>query len=105
MEHSTTRIEAWCKAAVDAGSVHPLAQAAVDFADLQTWRDDPDVIESDVGELASPLSCYANRAAYRHDVVEESLPAFETSRGTLVAAVNCVSSLYFADDVNESQSL
>ena len=105
MEHSTTRLEAWCKTAVDAGSVDPLAQATVDLADLQAWRDDPDMPESDVGELASPLSCYANRKAYREDVVEESLPAFETSAGTLVAAVNGVSAFYLTNDVHKGQGL
>ena len=105
MEHSTTRLETRCKAAVDTCGVDPLAQTAVNFADLQAWWDDPDVIEGDVGELASPLSCYANWKAYRKDVVEESFPARETSSGTLVAAVNGVSAIYLTDDVSESQSL
>ena len=105
METTTESLKTRCKAAVDTGSVDPLAQTAVDLTDLQAWRDDPDMIESYVGELASPLSCYANRTAYRHDVVEESLPAFETSSGTLVTAVNGVSAFYFADDVDKGQSL
>ena len=105
MEAATARFEARNKHAVDARGVDSLAQAAVDLADLQAWRDDPDVPEGNVGELASPLSCYANRTAYRHDVVEESLPAFETSGSTLVAAVNGVSAFYLTDDICEGQSL
>ena len=105
METTTASLEARNKHAIDARGIDSLAQAAVDLADLKAWRDDPDVPESNVGELAPPLSCYANRTADRHDVVEESLPAFETSGGTLVAAVNGVSAFYFADDINESKCL
>ena len=105
MEHATVCLAHRCKTAVDACGVHSLAQTAVDLADLQAWGDAPDVTESDVGELASPLSGDTNSTANRHDVVAKPLPAFVASSGTLVAAVNGVSAIYLSDDVSENESL
>ena len=105
MEDSTERLCAGNNAAVDTSCVHPLAQTTVDLADLQAWSDAPDVTESDVSELASPLGGDTNSAAYRHDVVAKPLPAFVTSGGTLVATVNGVSAIYLSDDVSKDQGL
>ena len=61
--------------------------------------------ESDVGELTPPLGGDTNSATYRHDVVAKPLPAFVAASGTFVAAVNGMSAIYLANDVNEHQGL
>ena len=105
MEDSTARLCTGNNAAVDTGCVDPLAEGAVDLADLQAWGDDPDVIESDVGEFTTPLGGDTNSTANREDVVAKPLPAFVASSGTLVTAVYGVSAIYLADDVSENKSL
>ena len=105
MEYATARLRTGSETTVDACGPHSLTQAAVDLADLQARGYAPDMTESNVSELASPLSSDAKSAANRHDVVAKPLPAFIASSGTLVAAVNCVSAIYLADDVSENKSL
>ena len=105
VETSSERLADRHDTAVDACRVHSLVQSAVDFADLQARRNDPDMAEGDVGELTAPLCCDTNSAANREDVVAEPLPARVTSGGTLVAAVNGVSAIYLTDDVSKYQCL
>ena len=105
VEHATARLHTGSETAVDTCGPHSLAESTVDLADLQAWGDAPDVTESDVGELASPLSGDTKSAAYRHDVVTKPLPAFVASSGTLIAEVNGVSAIYLSDDVSEDQGL
>ena len=105
MEAATARLKARNKHAVDARGVDSLAQTAVDFADLQAWRDDPDVHEGNVGKFASPLGGDANCAPKGHDVVEESLPAREAAVCAAIATVNGVGAFHLTDDVCEYKCL
>lgn len=53
-------------ATVDAHGVQTLAHGAVDLQDFEQWRDVPDMPESNVGELATPLSSNATSATECH---------------------------------------
>jgi len=54
-EEGTASGAHWLQNTIHACGETPLADSAVDFAQLKHWCDTPDVIEGGVGELASPF--------------------------------------------------
>lgn len=60
MENCSHGLAARNTTTINAGSVDSLTKSTVDFQNLHAWRNNPNVEESDVGKLASPISSVAN---------------------------------------------
>ena len=86
---------------MDAHSVQFLATSAVELEDLEAWGDKPDVPESDVGELTTPLSGDADTAAEGHEHVADIFPAVEAFVGQLPHAVHGVGSFGLGEEILE----
>mgnify|MGYP005953529027 CR=1 FL=1 len=90
MEHSSEGFTARYHATIDAVGVDSLAKTAVDFENLQTRSNKPDVVEGNDGELAAPFSSDAAPKAQSEDLVAQSFPQIEAGVGHFPYAVNTV---------------
>lgn len=69
VKYSTNGFTHWGHTAVDTHGVQALTNRTVDLQNLEHGSDVPDMPESDVRELATPLRSNATSAAQRHNLV------------------------------------
>ena len=105
VEDSPHGLATWYNAAICTVCVNSLTKTAVDFADLHAWWNDPDMVESNDGELTAPLGSNAATKKEGHQFVAEVLPAVEAEIGDSPDAFNTVSSIRLPNDVIEMKSL
>lgn len=105
MEDSSTWLEAWCHAAVDAHRIETLANPAVDLEPLEAWSDVPDVVEGDVGKLTAPLCGDAATETQGQYFVAEVFPEVKAAVGQFPDAVNTVGTVRFSKNIIEMKGL
>lgn len=91
--------------AIDTHGIQALTDRTVDLQHLEHRSDVPDMPESNVCELATPLRSYATSATQRHQFVAKALAALETGARQLPNTVDTVRPVRFTDDVIEKQRL
>jgi hypothetical protein len=105
MEHSSDSLPERNAAAIHAVGEHPLAQTTVDFADLQTGSDEPDMSERNKSKLNSPFHGDPAAEIESQKLVETALPQVEAGVGQFVSTVYAVGSVGFSDHIVEMESL
>ena len=86
---------------MDVHSPQLLKTSTVELQAFEAWRDEPDVNEGDVGELAAPFSGDADSTAEGHHQVAEFLAAVEAFVGVAPHAVHGVVGFWLSQDIFE----
>jgi len=100
-EAQTAGFEVWIIQAMDVHSPQLLKTSTVELQAFEAWRDEPDVNEGDVGELAAPFSGDADSTAEGHHQVAEFLAAVEAFVGVAPHAVHGVVGFWLSQDIFE----
>ena len=74
-ENSTTGLAAGLNTTAHAGLGDLREDSTVDLANSQNWRDVPNMVESNGGELTTPLSSDTDTIKEGHEFVAKSEPA------------------------------
>ena len=101
LKQKSTRLADWRKAAIDTGSEVPLYTQCVDGATLQRRRINPDLIEGDHGELASPVQCDAETHKCGDELVAAVLAAVKAEVTCAPYTVNTVKTIGFGQNILE----
>lgn len=93
MEKSTTSNTAWLDAAVNTLGVKLLGAATVDIQHLETWCEEPNVIERYISKFTSPFGCNADSVEKGGEFVAKVFPEVEASVGEFPNTVDTVCTL------------
>lgn len=101
VENGTTRFTEWHNTTTQTSVQHLFEYSTVEIADLQTWGDTPDMLESNRRKFTSPIGGHTDATEEGADLVTKSTPAVEACIRQFPHTVNTVSSFWFSQNILE----